>query len=120
MLLWGSGFGSSKVIVDYLPHRGGGAALRRWGPCSADRPATFRRAALGGLGRDRAGRPARASLVSSCTTSVLLGVALAPAIDGGTIVPVMSPVLTTSFLLAGKERASSARVAGLASARPVR
>ncbi|MEU6714184.1 DMT family transporter [Nonomuraea sp. NPDC046802] len=120
MLLWGSGFSSSKVIVDHLPHpvvatlRFGGGALallvalrlaRRGG--GGERPRTSR--------RDWA-RAAGAGVLGVFVYNLLFfwGLSLAPAIDGSTIVPVMSPVLTASFLLITRtERASAARVAGL-------
>lgn len=43
------------------------------------------------------------------------GLSKAPSLDAGILVPVMSPVLTTTFLLLrGKERAGTARMTGLA------
>lgn len=43
------------------------------------------------------------------------GLSLAPALDGGILIPVLSPVLTSSYLLVtGREKASRARLAGLA------
>ncbi|MEV0390358.1 DMT family transporter [Nonomuraea sp. NPDC050643] len=120
MLLWGSGFSSSKVIVDHLPHSvvavlrfGGGAlallvALR----LSREGAAAHRRSSR----RDWA-RAAGAGVLGVFVYNLLFfwGLSLAPAIDGSTIVPVMSPVLTTAFLLlARQEKASAARVAGLA------
>ncbi|MEU7857014.1 DMT family transporter [Nonomuraea sp. NPDC049141] len=119
MLLWGSGFGSSKVIVDYLPHPvvaalrfGGGAVALLIALRLFRRGGEARRASW----RDRA-RAAGAGVLGVFVYNVLFfwGLSLAPAIDGSTIVPVMSPVLTTTFLLlTGKEKASPARVAGLA------
>lgn len=119
MLLWGSGFSASKVIVDHLPHsvvatlRFGGGALALLVALRLSRqPGGRRRPPL----RDWA-RAAGAGVLGVFVYNVLFfwGLSLAPAIDGSTIVPVMSPVLTTSFLLVmGRERASAARVAGLA------
>ena len=43
------------------------------------------------------------------------GLSLAPSLDGGILIPVMSPVLTTAFLLVGgREKVSRRRLAGLA------
>ncbi|NBE56799.1 DMT family transporter, partial [Streptomyces boluensis] len=43
------------------------------------------------------------------------GLSLAPSLDAGILIPVMSPVLTSLFLLVtGRERASGTRLAGLA------
>lgn len=115
MVLWGSGFSSSKVIVDHLPHTvaallrfGGGAlvlllALRFFGGSTKVPLRDRSRAALAGvLG------------VFLYNLFFFWGLALAPSIDGSTIIPVMSPVLTTGFLLiSGKQGASAARVVGL-------
>ncbi|SEG15910.1 Uncharacterized membrane protein [Nonomuraea solani] len=116
MLLWGSGFSSSKVIVDHLPHsvvavlRFGGGALALLVALRLSRePAVVRR-------RDLL-RAAGAGVLGVFVYNLLFfwGLSLAPAIDGSTIVPVMSPVLTTAFLLlTRRENASGARVAGLA------
>lgn len=122
MLLWGSGFSSSKVIVDHLPHsvvavlRFGGGALALLVALRLSR-----RDGEGG-GRRRSSprdwaRAAGAGVLGVFVYNLLFfwGLSLAPAIDGSTIVPVMSPVLTTAFLLLTRqEKASAARVAGLA------
>ncbi|MEV4111702.1 DMT family transporter [Nonomuraea sp. NPDC049695] len=119
MLLWGSGFSSSKVIVDHLPHsvvatlRFGGGALALLVALKLSRQAGGRQRTSP---RDWA-RAAGAGVLGVFVYNLFFfwGLSLAPAIDGSTIVPVMSPVLTTSFLLiAGREKASAARVAGLA------
>ncbi|MFI0820706.1 DMT family transporter [Streptomyces sp. NPDC021098] len=116
MVLWGSGFSSSKVVVDHLPHSvaallrfGGGAVVLlvalRFVP--SQRPTS---------GRD-VGRAAGAGILGVFLYNLLFfwGLSLAPAMDSTTIIPVMSPVLTTGFLLiTRKERASAGRVAGLA------
>ncbi|MET7328249.1 DMT family transporter [Nonomuraea sp. NPDC005650] len=118
MLLWGSGFSASKVIVDHLPHsvvatlRFGGGALALLVALRLFRQGGGRRTSA----RDWA-RAAGAGVLGVFVYNLLFfwGLSLAPAIDGSTIVPVMSPVLTTTFLLVtGRERASAARVAGLA------
>ncbi|RVX41313.1 drug/metabolite transporter (DMT)-like permease [Nonomuraea polychroma] len=122
MLLWGSGFSSSKVIVDHLPHsvvavlRFGGGALTLLVALRLSR-----RDGEGG-GRRRSSpqdwaRAAGAGVLGVFVYNLLFfwGLSLAPAIDGSTIVPVMSPVLTTAFLLVTRQdKASAARVAGLA------
>ncbi|NUW31607.1 DMT family transporter [Nonomuraea sp. SMC257] len=118
MVLWGVGFSSSKVIVDHLPHsvvatlRFGGGALALLVALRSSRPDGGRRASL----RDWA-RAAGAGVLGVFVYNLLFfwGLSLAPAIDGSTIVPVMSPVLTTAFLLVTRrKKASAARVAGLA------
>ncbi|MBT2368230.1 DMT family transporter [Streptomyces sp. ISL-10] len=116
MVLWGSAFSSSKTVVEQLPYSvaaflrfGGGAialllAVRLFGRRDA-------RVAP----RDR-GRAALAGLlgVFVYNLSFFWGLSLAPSMDAGVIVPVMSPVLTTAFLLiTRKESASPARIAGL-------
>ncbi|MEV0200114.1 DMT family transporter [Nonomuraea sp. NPDC050691] len=118
MLLWGGGFSSSKVIVDHLPHsvvatlRFGGGALALLFALRLLRQGSGRRTSP----RDWA-RAAGAGVLGVFVYNLLFfwGLSLAPAIDGSTIVPVMSPVLTTAFLLvARREKASAARMAGLA------
>jgi len=121
MVLWGSGFSSSKQVVEHLPHPV--AATLRFGGGALVLLAVLRLSH-----RDRAGdRARRASArdwarvagvgvlgVFAYNMIFFWGLSLAPAIDGSVIVPVLSPVLTTSFLLVtGKERASAARIAGL-------
>ncbi|WP_030620460.1 DMT family transporter [Streptomyces sclerotialus] len=119
MVLWGSAFASSKSVVEYVPHsvaallRFGGAALallvalRLLGDRrkeAAVPPGAGRRAALAGvLG------------VFAYNSAFFWGLSLAPSLDAGILIPVMSPVLTSLFLLVTKrERASWARLAGLA------
>ncbi|MFJ2772718.1 DMT family transporter [Streptomyces sp. NPDC087300] len=76
---------------------------------------------------DRGGRPARptrravgvAALagvlgVFAYNSAFFWGLSLAPSLDAGILIPVMSPVLTSFFLVVtGRERASGARLAGL-------
>ncbi|MEU7488308.1 DMT family transporter [Streptomyces sp. NPDC042319] len=119
MVLWGSAFASSKSVVAYVPHsvaallRFGGAALAllvalyflgdRRAAARAPRGAGRRAALAGVLG------------VFAYNSAFFWGLSLAPSLDAGILIPVMSPVLTSLFLLATKrERASWARLAGLA------
>ncbi|MFF5210957.1 DMT family transporter [Streptosporangium sp. NPDC000396] len=122
MLLWGSGFSSSKVIVDHLPHSV--VAVLRFGGGALALLVALRLSRRDGEGGDRRrssprdwARAAGAGVLGVFVYNLLFfwGLSLAPAIDGSTIVPVMSPVLTTAFLLVTRqEKASAARVAGLA------
>jgi drug/metabolite transporter (DMT)-like permease len=117
MALFGSAFASSKTVVGELPHQvaaalrfGGGALVlvalavvlgRRRGPF------TRREATRSGL----------VGLLGVLGYNVLFfwGLSMEPSLDGTIIVPVLSPVLTTILLLVlGRERASAARLAGLA------
>lgn len=115
MAFWGSGFASSKVAVDHMPHTvaallrfGGGALvlLPLLGLVGGGAKTSLRGlgvAALDGVFG-----------VFAYNMFFFWGLALAPAIDASTIVPVMSPVLTTTFLLIlGQERSSRVRLAGL-------
>ncbi|MFD3546465.1 DMT family transporter [Streptomyces sp. NPDC058655] len=117
MVLWGSAFSSSKAVVEHVPHSvgallrfGGGAIallLAMW--MFADRkkpvpgPAKWRAAAAGVVG------------VFAYNGFFFWGLSLAPSLDAGILIPVMSPVLTSTFLLVtGKEQAAWGRVTGLA------
>jgi drug/metabolite transporter (DMT)-like permease len=116
MVLWGGAFSSSKSVVEHLPHsvaallRFGGAALALLVAVAVfgDRQAktslrTGRRAAMAGvLG------------VFAYNGFFFWGLSLAPSLDAGILIPVMSPVLTSAFLLVtGREPASRTRLAGL-------
>ncbi|MEV1067574.1 DMT family transporter [Streptomyces sp. NPDC050263] len=118
MVLWGSAFSSSKAVVEHVPHTvgallrfGGGAlallvAVRLLGDRAAAARAPARdgwRAAAGVLG------------VFAYNGFFFWGLSKAPSLDAGILIPVMSPVLTSAFLLlTGKERAGPARLTGLA------
>ncbi|MGH3567674.1 MAG: DMT family transporter [Pseudonocardia sp.] len=117
MLLFGSAFASSKVVVGDLPHQvaaalrfGGGAvillvvaAVLRDRTRSFSRRDAVRAGFVGLLG------------VFGYNLFFFWGLSLAPSIDGSVIVPVLSPVLTTTaLLLSGREEASGPRVVGLA------
>ncbi|MEU6687700.1 DMT family transporter [Streptomyces sp. NPDC046832] len=116
MVLWGGSFSSSKVVVENVPHSvgallrfGGGAialllAVRLFGRRETPVPArnAWLAAAAGVLG------------VFAYNGFFFWGLSLAPSLDAGILIPVMSPVLTSTFLLvSGKEKATWARVVGL-------
>ncbi|MGV9882920.1 DMT family transporter [Streptomyces sp. NPDC003006] len=116
MVLWGSAFSSSKSVVAHLPHPV--AALLRFGGA-----ALVLLVAVALLG-DRRTRPAPRAVGRAALAGVLgvfayngaffWGLSLAPSLDAGILIPVMTPVLTSFFLVVtGRERASGARVAGL-------
>ncbi|MFJ2195982.1 DMT family transporter [Streptomyces violaceusniger] len=117
MLLWGSAFSSSKSVVAQMPHTV--AALLRFGG-----GAVALLAAVGLFGRPAApassrggGRAALAGLlgVFAYNGFFFWGLSLAPSLDAGILIPVLSPVLTSAFLLVtGRDRPSGARLAGLA------
>ncbi|MFH8591218.1 EamA family transporter [Streptomyces rimosus] len=99
MVLWGSAFSSSKSVVEHVPHsvaallRFGGAALallmvlalfgKRFGDGQKKTPPRA------------AGRPALAGIVGVFAYNGFFfwGLALAPSLDAGILIPVMSPVL---------------------------
>ncbi len=116
MVLWGSAFASSKSVVEHVPHSaaallrfGGGAialliALSLFGRRRAEAEAGsgWRAAGAGVLG------------VFAYNGFFFWGLSLAPSLDAGILIPVMSPVLTSGYLLvSGRERASAGRLAGL-------
>ncbi|MGC7098724.1 DMT family transporter [Amycolatopsis lurida] len=115
MVLWGTAFSSSKSVVGQVPHsvaallRFGGAALallvalKLFGNRPAKSRTGWRAAAAGILG------------VFAYNGFFFWGLSLAPSLDAGILIPVMSPVLTSLFLLVTRrERASTVRLAGLA------
>jgi drug/metabolite transporter (DMT)-like permease len=115
MVLFGTAFTSSKIVVGHMPHDvagalrfGGGAVILVLLLCLRPGSARF-------SWRD----VARAGLVGlvgvfAYNFFFFWGLSLAPAIDGSIIVPVLSPVLTTIvYLVTGRETASAVRVAGL-------
>lgn len=116
MLLWGSAFSSSKAVVEHVPHAV--AALLRFGGGAL---ALLIALSLFG-GRARSGVPgsgwraAGAGVlgVFAYNGFFFWGLSLAPSLDAGVLIPVMSPVLTSGYLLVtGGERASAGRLAGL-------
>lgn len=117
MVLWGSAFASSKSVVEHVPYTV--AALLRFGGAAL---ALLMVVLLMGGRRTKVPRraAARAALagvlgVFAYNTAFFWGLSLAPSLDAGLLIPVMSPVLTSLFLLlTGRERASAARLTGLA------
>lgn len=125
MLLWGGAFSSSESVVHQVPHTvaatlrfGGGAIALLFAVALTGR----RRRGQQPGPRPRIGL--RAS-VRACLAGVLgvfgyngfffWGLSLAPSLDAGILIPVMSPVLTALFLMvSGRERPSRRRLAGLA------
>jgi len=116
MVLFGTAFTGSKVVVGQLPHQvaamlrfGGGAVVLALMLCVRRnaKPFSWREVLMAGA----------VGLVGVFTYNIFFfwAISLAPAIDGSVIVPVLSPVLTNlALLLAGRERASTLRVTGLA------
>ncbi|MEU4191912.1 DMT family transporter [Kribbella sp. NPDC026611] len=116
MMLFGTAFTSSKVVVAELPHqvaaalRFGGAAvalilfllIRSRGSWTFVRREVVVAGGAGLVG------------VFAYNLFFFWAIAHAPAIDGSLIVPVLSPVLTTvAMLVAGRDKATSRRIAGL-------
>ncbi|MBA6433440.1 DMT family transporter [Streptomyces sp. GMR22] len=134
MLLWGSAFSSSKSVVAQLPHTvaallrfGGGAVALLAAVAVLGKPAAAPAAATPAAATPAAAGPAsargggrRAALagvlgVFAYNGFFFWGLSLAPSLDAGIVIPVLSPVLTSAFLLVtGRERASGGRLAGLA------
>lgn len=116
MAFFGSAFASSKLVVGELPHSV--AAVLRFGGGAA--ALLLLVAIIGNRGNKISRQDAiRAGLVGllgvfAYNLFFFWGLSLAPSLDGAFIVPVMSPVLTTAFLvLTGKETASKQRILGL-------
>ncbi|HEY0165757.1 MAG TPA: DMT family transporter [Jatrophihabitans sp.] len=115
MLFWGSGFSSSELMVDHMPHAV--AALLRFGGGAVALLVVM--SFLSRSGRTSARDWSRAAIagfleVFAYNLFFFWGLSLAPAVDASIIVPVMSPILTTAFmLLTRKEAASASRVTGL-------
>lgn len=116
MVLFGSAFASSKVVVGEMPHEV--AAMLRFG--GGGLLLVFLAVLLRGrsrpLGRTMALRAGLIGLVGVLAYNVFFfwGLSLAPSLDGSIIVPVLSPILTTAALiLMGREKASWERNIGL-------
>ncbi|MFJ2111352.1 MULTISPECIES: DMT family transporter [unclassified Streptomyces] len=119
MALFGSAFASSKSVVGHMPHQV--AAVLRFGG-----GALILLLLLALIGRKSQGAALTGRQIARAAGVGLIGVfaynlfffwglSLAPSIDGSIIVPVLSPVITTIILLAlGREKASGARLGGLA------
>lgn len=116
MVMFGSAFASSKVVVDEMPHEAAAAARFGGGGLLLIVLAIALRGRSGPIGRSAAVRAGLVGLVGVLAYNMLFfwGLSLAPALDGSVIVPVLSPVMTTAFLLmTRREKASWVRVAGL-------
>jgi len=116
MALFGSAFASSKFVVGELPHSV--AAVLRFGGGAV--ALLLLVAIVGNRGKKISLKDAtRSGLVGllgvfAYNLFFFWGLSVAPSLDGAFIVPVMSPVLTTAYLvLAGRETASRQRILGL-------
>lgn len=120
MVLWGGAFSSSESVVHQVPHTVA-ATLRFGGGAAALLAAVV---LTGRRRRDRRPRVGARAAARACLAGCLgvfayngfffWGLSLAPSLDAGILIPVMSPVLTTLFLLlAGREKPSGRRLAGL-------
>ena len=115
MAFFGSAFASSKFLVGEMPHEI--AAVLRFGGGAIVLLAVlpFVRGSATFTARD-AVRAGAVGLVGVFAYNFFFfwGLSLAPSLDGSIIVPVFSPILTTTFLLiVGRESAGAARTAGL-------
>ncbi|MEE1927336.1 DMT family transporter [Streptomyces sp. TRM 70351] len=119
MALFGSAFASSKAVVGHMPHQvaaflrfGGGAVILLVILAFI----TSRSARGGKLTGKQIARAAAVGLIGVFAYNLFFfwGLSLAPSADGSIIVPVLSPVLTTLFLLiTRRETASARRMCGL-------
>ncbi|WP_242483063.1 DMT family transporter [Streptomyces sp. HSG2] len=116
MVMFGSAFASSKVVVGEMPHEVAAALRFGGGGLLLILVAVLlrgRSAPIGGVAAVRAGL---AGLLGVLAYNVFFfwGLSLAPSLDGSIIVPVLSPILTTATLiLLGRETASWPRIIGL-------
>ncbi len=117
MVMFGSAFASSKVVVGEIPHQVA-AALRFGGGSLILIVLVFMlRGRLTPIGHGAAIRAGLLGLVGVFAYNVFFfwGLSLAPSLDGSIIQPVLSPILTvTALMTLGRERASWGRLAGLA------
>ncbi|MEU9303159.1 DMT family transporter [Streptomyces sp. NPDC048269] len=117
MIMFGSAFASSKVVVGEMPHEVAAALRFGGGGLLLILLAVVLRGRSRPIGRAAAVRAGLAGLLGVLAYNVFFfwGLSLAPSLDGGVIVPVLSPILTTATLiLLGRETAAWPRVAGLA------
>ncbi|MGH3862065.1 DMT family transporter [Actinokineospora sp.] len=115
MVFWGSAFATSQIAVGEVPHSV--AALGRFGIGAVFLVAVMllRRGPRKRLPRRAQLRAAFAGAIGVFAYNALFfwGLTFAPSVDGALIVPVLSPILTTLFLVVTRqETASKARLAG--------
>lgn len=116
MVMFGSAFAGSKVVVEAMPHQVGAALRFGGGGLLLIALAVVLRRRSAPIGRAAAVRAGLVGLLGVLAYNFFFfwGLSLAPALDGSIIVPVLSPVLTTAALLVlRRETASWVRVAGL-------
>ncbi|WP_196812156.1 DMT family transporter [Nocardia sp. CNY236] len=116
MVLFGSAYASSKVVVGEMPHQlaaalrfAGGAGVLALLLLIVGRNRTP-------ISRAMAIRAGLVGLIGVFAYNVFFfwGLSLAPSLDGAIIIPVISPVLTTAFLVVtGRESTSLPRIVGL-------
>ncbi|MER5749398.1 DMT family transporter [Streptomyces sp. NPDC002088] len=117
MVMFGSAFASSKVVVEDMPHAVAAALRFGGGGLLLIVLAVLFRHRSQPIGRAAAVRAGLAGLLGVTGYNIFFfwGLSLAPSLDGSIIVPVLSPILTTATLiLLRRETASWTRVAGLA------
>ncbi|WP_055484251.1 DMT family transporter [Streptomyces sp. WMMB 322] len=117
MVMFGSAFASSKVVVGEMPHEVAAALRFGGGGLLLIILATVFRGSSRPIGRAAAVRAGLVGLLGVLAYNIFFfwGLSLAPSLDGSIIVPVLSPILTTAtVILLGRERATWARIAGLA------
>ena len=120
MVLWGSAFSVSSLALDHVGHQTAAAlrysfaailmlAFLRFGMRSAEPVAPLSRRAWGWF--------ALAGLIGIAIYNGLffLGLSMAPAIDGSSIMPVMSPVFTATLVtIVARDRPGPLRLGALA------
>lgn len=115
-ILMGTAFTVSKYLVDAVPHQV--AALLRFGLGGVVMAGCLAVAGGGiGISRRELQRVGFAGCFGIFGYNALFfwGLSLAPSVDGSVIVPILSPVITTTLAVVFLgDRASSPRVAGLA------
>ena len=117
MVMFGSAFASSKVVVGEMPHEAAAALRFAGGGLLLVVVAVLLRGRSEPIGRRTAVRAGLVGLLGITAYNVFFfwGLSLAPALDGSIIVPVLSPILTTATLIVlGREKASWLRISGLA------
>ncbi|GAA4666802.1 DMT family transporter [Streptomyces chumphonensis] len=117
MVMFGSAFASSKVVVGEMPHEVAAALRFGGGGLLLIVLAAVLRGRSRPIGRASAIRAGLAGLLGVLAYNVLFfwGLSLAPSLDGSIIVPVLSPILTTvALILLRRESAPWPRILGLA------